>query len=103
MARKSTLFFTALTVSGFFFLVCFIHAFIKCRFDLDVMKRNQEMVKKMELTDLALFTEARYMRHPSQSDLHSAFQDHPVSLEHFPAGSFGRDPSGIKGYYGKPH
>jgi hypothetical protein len=41
------------------------------------------------------------MRHPSQADLHSAFQDHPVSLEHFPAGSFGSDPVGIKGFYGR--
>jgi hypothetical protein len=34
-----------------------------------------------------LFTEARYTRHPSQADLHSAFQDHPLALEHFPSGS----------------
>lgn len=39
------------------------------------------------LTDLALFTEARYTRHPSQADLHAAFQDHPLALEHFPSGS----------------
>jgi hypothetical protein len=34
-----------------------------------------------------LFTEARYTRHPSQADLHSAFQDHPMAFEHFPTGS----------------
>ena len=37
---------------------------------------------RLGLTDLALFTEARYTRHPSQADLQSAFQDHPVALEH---------------------
>jgi hypothetical protein len=42
---------------------------------------------RLGLTDIALFTEARYSRHPSQADLHSAFQDHPVALEHFPSGS----------------
>jgi hypothetical protein len=42
---------------------------------------------RLGLTDLALFTEARYTRHPSQADLHSAFQDHPLALEHFPSGS----------------
>ncbi len=45
------------------------------------------LVKSLRLTDLALFTEARYTRHPSQADLHSAFQDHPLALEHFPSGS----------------
>lgn len=39
------------------------------------------------LTDLALFGEARYTRHPSQADLASAFQDGPAVLDHFPAGS----------------
>jgi hypothetical protein len=45
------------------------------------------MVKEYQLTDLCLFTEARYTRHPSMADLHSPFQDHPTSLEHFPSGS----------------
>lgn len=42
---------------------------------------------QMGLTDLALWTEARYTRHPSQADLFSAFQDLPGALDHFPAGS----------------
>jgi hypothetical protein len=45
------------------------------------------MVREYDLTDLALFTEARYTRHVTQADLHSAFQDHPMSFEHFPSGS----------------
>jgi hypothetical protein len=45
------------------------------------------MAARLGLTDLALFTEARYTRHPSQADLHSAVQDHPLALEHFPSGS----------------
>ena len=45
------------------------------------------MVEKLQLTDLCLFTEARYTRHPSMADLHSAFQDHPLALDHFPSGS----------------
>jgi hypothetical protein len=36
---------------------------------------------------LALFSEARYTRHLSQADAFSAFQDGPVAMEHFPAGS----------------
>jgi hypothetical protein len=45
------------------------------------------LAARLGLTDLALFTEARYTRHPSQADMHSAFQDHPLALEHFPSGS----------------
>ncbi len=52
------------------------------------LEKRADMVREYGLTDLALFTEARYTRHISQSDLHSAFQDHPMSLEHFPSGSF---------------
>jgi hypothetical protein len=48
---------------------------------------NREMVARLGLTDLALFTEARYTRHPSQADLHSALQDHPGAFDHFPSGS----------------
>lgn len=47
----------------------------------------RELAQRLGLTDLALFNEARYTRHPSQADRQAAFQDHPMALEHFPAGS----------------
>jgi hypothetical protein len=50
-------------------------------------------VRQLGLTDLCLFTEARYTRHLSQADLHSAFQDHPGALEHFPSGALTAPPS----------
>lgn len=53
------------------------------------------LVERLGLTDLVLFTEARYTRHPSQADLQSAFQDHPVAIEHFPTGSLLSPPAGI--------
>jgi len=74
----------------------FVHAGLQCRADVPLIESAAGMVGKLELTDLCLFTEARYTRHPSQADLHSAFQDHPVSLEHFPAGSMGGAPSGLR-------
>ncbi len=49
--------------------------------------QKQELVQRLELTDLAIWTEARYTRHPSQADFFAPFQDGPSSLEHFPAGS----------------
>jgi hypothetical protein len=57
----------------------------KDRPDLAALAR---LAATLQATDLALFTEARYTRHPSQADLHSPFQDHPSALEHFPSGSF---------------
>ncbi|HOC42204.1 MAG TPA: hypothetical protein PKJ99_04215 [Thermoanaerobaculales bacterium] len=48
---------------------------------------KEAVAARLGLTDLAIWTEARYTRHPSQADLFSPFQDFPASLEHFPAGS----------------
>ena len=52
------------------------------------LRERARLARELMLTDLCLFTEARYTRHTSMADLHSAFQDHPFSLEHFPSGSF---------------
>jgi len=57
-----------------------------------------ELAAKLRLTDLALFTEARYTRHPSLADLHSAAQDHPLSLEHFPSGSLMPPPAHLRNH-----
>ena len=50
----------------------------------------------LTLTDLCLFTEARYTRHPSMTDLNTPFQDHPMSLEHFPSGAIMAPPPHLK-------
>jgi hypothetical protein len=42
---------------------------------------------ELGLTDLVLVTEARYLRHIALADRGSAFQDHPLALEHFPSGA----------------
>jgi hypothetical protein len=56
-------------------------------------EQNRALVTQLQLTDLCLFTEARYTRHLSQADLHSAFQDHPLGLEKFPTGSLVAPPA----------
>lgn len=48
---------------------------------------DRALVRELGLSDLSLFTEARYTRHPSQADRHAPFQDHPAALEHFPSGA----------------
>lgn len=50
------------------------------------------LVRNLALSDLAVFTEARYARHPATIDRLAAFQNHPMALEHFPSGSLIRPP-----------
>lgn len=59
---------------------------LKTRVALE-LPQQRELVRRLGLTDLAIWTEARYTRHPSQADFFAPFQDGPSSLEHFPAGS----------------
>ena len=86
--RKSTI-FIMYTVAGFLALglIC-AHASYRNKASAEIHKEMADTVRTLGLTDLCIFTEARYTRHPAVADLHSAFQDHPVSLEHFPSGSF---------------
>ena len=51
------------------------------------LEAEKELVNHLRLTDFAVWTEARYTRHPSQTDFFSPFQEFPSALEHFPAGS----------------
>ena len=85
--RKSDVFLIYLTLNIIFLFLIFTHASLKERANVQSLKEKVEMVKRLELTDLCLFTEANYTRHLSQADLHTPFQDSPVSLEHFPSGS----------------
>ena len=52
-----------------------------------VRRCNRRLVEVFELTDLAIWTGARYTRHLSQADAFSAFQDSMGALEHFPEGA----------------
>ena len=54
---------------------------------------NRALARWVGFTDPALFTDARYTRHPSLADRHSPFQDHPLALEHFPSGALVAPPA----------
>jgi hypothetical protein len=51
------------------------------------LQERAGLVRSLQLTDLCLFTEARYTRHPAMADRFAPFQDHPGAMEHFPSGS----------------
>ena len=56
-------------------------------FMLMELPARRQLVRTLLLTDLSLWTEARYTRHPAMADLFSPYQDNPAAFEHFPAGS----------------
>ena len=94
--RNSSLFFIYIT-SGFVILsLLLVHAYFSESARQPDLEEKAMLVKTLKLTDLCLFTEARYTRHLSQADLNTPFQDHPLSLEHFPSGSFTQPPEGIR-------
>ncbi len=74
----------------------FIDVAIRQHLDTPELQQRREVVRALTLTDLALFTEARYTRHPSMADRNTPFQDHPLSLEHFPSGSIVALPPHLK-------
>ena len=61
-----------------------------------VRQCNRHLVQVFELTDLAIWTGARYTRHLSQADTFSAFQDSMGALEHFPAGALAPLPAAFR-------
>ena len=90
--RKSTV-FLLFTLGNVILLVLLLWSGRYASGDARAMREaSRLMVQQLQLTDLCLFTEARYTRHPSMADLHSAFQDHPLALEHFPSGSLATPP-----------
>ena len=83
--RKSNLALFSLASLLTLFAFTFVDAAVNQR-QVD-MTGSRALVKELGLTDLCLFTEARYTRHLSQADWQTPFQDHPAALEHFPSGS----------------
>lgn len=97
--RSSTLFLSFTVLNIVLFSLLMLHARTKPAEALAIRSSCAELVEKLLLTDLCLFTEARYTRNPAMADLHSPFQDHPLSLEHFPSGSLVTPPAVIKRGY----
>ena len=60
---------------------------------------DRALVKALGLTDLALWSEPSYCRHPSQADLFAAHAIHPAALETYPPGSI-VPPAGEEGVDG---
>jgi hypothetical protein len=96
LVRRSARALVFLAVIGGLFLLTFADAaWLRSR-RAPGARSQAELAKRLGLTDLCLFTEARYTRHLSQADRHSAFQEHPGAFEHFPSGSLVSPPEPAK-------
>lgn len=99
--RKSGIFFLYLGAGLLLVILMAVHASVRRRQDGPLLRETAGLVTRLQLSDLGLFTEANYTRHLSQADLHTAFQEGPFSLEHFPSGAIAMPPRGLKRLNGR--
>ncbi|MCU0597604.1 MAG: hypothetical protein MUC98_19385 [Desulfobacterota bacterium] len=94
--RKSSLFFLFLVIQALVLGGLLSHANHRQKTNEASLQEKVSMVQQLGLTDLCLFTEASYTRHVSLADFHTAFQNSPMALEHFPSGSLVIPPKAAK-------
>ena len=85
--RKSVAFTFFISVNIVLLALLTLHARYRRTTSMRERLERSELVRTLQLTDLCLFTEARYTRHPAMADRFAPFQDHPGAMEHFPSGS----------------
>jgi hypothetical protein len=91
--RKSAVFTLATTVQVLLIGLILLHVRHSQSTAIPGFQERAGLVRSLQLTDLCLFTEARYTRHPAMADRFAPFQDHPGAMEHFPSGSLVTPPS----------
>ncbi|SDK06312.1 hypothetical protein [Aliiruegeria lutimaris] len=91
--RRTRIVFGLLAAGTATLALASLHARITTAPERARMARSAALVRAVGLTDLALFTEARFTRNPALADLQTAFQDAPMSFEHFPSGTFAPRPA----------
>ena len=96
MTRRTRLFGLLMLALLVLFGLMAAHAALAARAAGPAVRAKAELVRRLELTDLCLSTEANYTRHLSLADFHTAFQDHPLALEHFPSGSLLEPPPPLR-------
>jgi hypothetical protein len=94
--RKSTVFLSYLGATTGVLILVFAQAALERRDDSPFLRERASMVERYGLTDLCIFTDARYTRNPAAADLGTPFQDHPFSMEHFPSASIIAPPALIR-------
>ena len=98
--RTSTSFFAATGLLSLAWLALLTDGRCRTAAQQPEIERTAALVKRLELTDLCLFTEASYTRHLALADRHTPFQDDPMSMEHFPSGSLVSPPEHLRTHHG---
>lgn len=86
--RKSTLYLSLTAVSSA--LLIGLLALYPTGTENETQRRRahaRAVVKRLQLSDIALFTEAAYTRHPNLADRFVPFQNHPMAFSLFPSES----------------
>ncbi len=96
--RKSNAFMLYLVLNLTILAILFLHAHICSKAGAAMLKDERHLVEVYRLTDICLFTDARYTRNPSMADIHSSFQDSPMSLDYFPSGALMLPPPHLTRY-----
>jgi hypothetical protein len=94
--RKCDLFFVFVGLNLAALVLMFAHAHYRSANAGSGLEEKALIVERLELTDLCLFTDARYARNPAMADLHTPFQDSPMAMEHFPSGTMILPPPHIR-------
>jgi hypothetical protein len=94
--RKSSIYLLYVSINILALCLAVVHAAYTREAATGMLMEKSGIVKRLELTDLCLFTDARYTRHPAMADRNSAFQDMPMAFEHFPSGSLMTPPPYMK-------
>ena len=101
MTGRTRLFRAWITGAAALFAAMLVHAALARRAAGPALAERAGLVRRLELTDLCLSTEANYTRHLSVADYHTAFQDHPLGLEHFPSGALLEPPPHLRRTHGR--
>lgn len=96
--RKSTVFIAVTSINLALCALLLLHAHQSRAERSMALAATATLAGRLQLTDLCIFTEARYTRHPAMADANAPFQDHPFALDHFPSGSLVSPPA-----FGAPH
>lgn len=95
--RKSVLYLWS-TAAGMGFLIALlaIHPAVTRETANRRINLQRQLTSRLGLTDICLFTEAAYLRHPNLADRFTPFQNHPLALSHFPSEGFVLPPEHIR-------
>jgi len=83
MNKKSKFLLYSFFVSAALFFIEISYLYATKSMDRDVLDKKKEFVKSLGIPDLAISTEASYVRHRSLSDLFSIYKDDATLREYF--------------------